>query len=45
MGSPVVVDPMLSEIRAQKFKENQFDIMASDMISINRTLPDYRSSK
>ncbi|MCP9257151.1 Polypeptide N-acetylgalactosaminyltransferase 3 [Dirofilaria immitis] len=45
MGSAVIIDPSQQEERARKFKENQFDVMASDMISINRTLPDYRSSK
>ncbi|VDN07791.1 unnamed protein product [Thelazia callipaeda] len=45
MGSAVVIDKSRQEERDRKFKENQFDVMASDMISINRTLPDYRSSK
>lgn len=45
MGSPVAIDQSLKEERSKRFKENQFDIMASDMISINRALPDYRSSK
>uniref|UniRef100_A0A915PRL1 Polypeptide N-acetylgalactosaminyltransferase n=1 Tax=Setaria digitata TaxID=48799 RepID=A0A915PRL1_9BILA len=45
MGSAVSIDPSQQEERARRFKENQFDVMASDMISINRALPDYRSSK
>lgn len=45
MGSAVIIDPSQQEERARKFKENQFDVMASDLISINRALPDYRSSK
>ncbi|VDM21756.1 unnamed protein product [Wuchereria bancrofti] len=45
MGSAVIIDPSQQEERTRKFKENQFDVMASDLISINRALPDYRSSK
>ncbi|OZC07013.1 glycosyltransferase, group 2 family protein [Onchocerca flexuosa] len=45
MGNPVIIHPSKQEERNRKFKENQFDVMASDMISINRALPDYRSSK
>ena len=29
----------------EMFKQNQFNLMASNLISVNRTLPDYRSSK
>lgn len=29
----------------EMFKQNQFNLMASNIISVNRTLPDYRSSK
>ncbi|OUC49462.1 hypothetical protein D917_05367 [Trichinella nativa] len=32
-----------SEVKA-RFKENQFNVVASERISLNRTLPDYRSS-
>lgn len=45
MGSPVNIDPAFEKERAEKFLLNQFNLMASDMISVNRSLPDYRSSK
>ncbi len=45
MGGAVHIDPAKAVERAEKFKLNQFDVMASDLISINRTLPDYRSGK
>ncbi|VDK88286.1 unnamed protein product [Litomosoides sigmodontis] len=45
MGSAVIIDPSQQEERIRKFKENEFDVMASNLISINRALPDYRSSK
>ncbi|KRZ16335.1 Polypeptide N-acetylgalactosaminyltransferase 3 [Trichinella zimbabwensis] len=44
MGSPVIIQSsMQSEVKA-RFKENQFNVVASERISLNRTLPDYRSS-
>ncbi|XP_003371054.1 polypeptide N-acetylgalactosaminyltransferase 3 [Trichinella spiralis] len=44
MGSPVIIQSSLqSEVKA-RFKENQFNVVASERISLNRTLPDYRSS-
>ncbi|VDD86054.1 unnamed protein product [Enterobius vermicularis] len=45
MGSPVVLDASYKEEKDRKFKLNQFNLLASDMISINRTLPDYRTGK
>ncbi|KRZ75490.1 Polypeptide N-acetylgalactosaminyltransferase 3 [Trichinella papuae] len=44
MGSPVIIQSsMQSEVKA-RFKENQFNVVASERISLNRSLPDYRSS-
>jgi len=41
-GKAVVV-PKEREAEAKElFKVNQFNLIASDMMSLNRTLPDYR---
>ncbi|VDK42396.1 unnamed protein product [Anisakis simplex] len=45
MGSGVLIDASKENERKEKFKLNQFNLMASDMMSINRTLPDYRSRR
>lgn len=45
MGKPVVIPPEQSEKRKELFKEHEFDIMASDMISLNRSLADARHPK
>lgn len=43
-GAGVVIPKDKEGEMQRKFKINQFNLMASDMVSINRTLPDYRSS-
>lgn len=44
-GGAVQVPDELKELKDKRFKENQFNVMASEMISVNRTLPDIRSDK
>uniref|UniRef100_A0AC35TTC5 Polypeptide N-acetylgalactosaminyltransferase n=1 Tax=Rhabditophanes sp. KR3021 TaxID=114890 RepID=A0AC35TTC5_9BILA len=42
-GSAVEIPENLKDKQTQMFNENQFNLLASNMMSINRTLPDYRS--
>ncbi|KAL5006915.1 hypothetical protein ScPMuIL_015721 [Solemya velum] len=41
-GKAVVVPSARHDEYKEKFKINQFNLVASDMMSLNRTLPDYR---
>ncbi|XP_023170695.1 polypeptide N-acetylgalactosaminyltransferase 5 isoform X3 [Drosophila hydei] len=42
MGKPVKIGADMKDIMKEKFKENQFNLLASDMISLNRSLTDVR---
>lgn len=42
-GRAVQIPHQLLEESKKRFKENQFNILASDMIALNRTVPDQRS--
>lgn len=42
-GTGVTVPEDKKDIKEKRFLENQFNVVASEMISVNRTLPDYRS--
>ncbi|CAK5081539.1 unnamed protein product [Meloidogyne enterolobii] len=44
-GKGVEIAKEKEEEKKEKFKQNQFNLMASDQISVNRTIPDYRTEK
>lgn len=42
IGAAVVVPPELQEASKERFGENEFDVVANEMMSVNRTLTDSR---
>ncbi len=44
-GKAVQVPAVRKDEAKRRFKENQFNIVASDMVALNRSLPDQRSAK
>jgi len=43
-GKAVVIPKHLEAEAKEKFKVNQFNLLASELMSLNRSLPDYRLS-
>lgn len=45
LGTQVVVPPELQEIAKRRFSAHQINVVANEMMSYNRTLPDSRHLK
>lgn len=43
MGTAAEVPSHLNDEKDKRFLENQFNVVASELISVNRSLPDYRN--
>ena len=44
-GNSVEVPAHMQQEKEKRFLENQFNVVASELVSINRSLPDYRSAE
>jgi len=44
-GRPVTLPEQLKKISAERFKENSFDVIISDMIALNRSVGEQRNKK
>jgi hypothetical protein len=42
-GKAVIIPPTMKEISEKRFKENQFNIVASEMIALDRSIQDKRA--
>lgn len=42
MGKPVIIEPEFQEEAERLFRINEFNLMATDRIALNRSLPDVR---
>ena len=42
MGRPVQLPPSQAALMKEKFRLNQFNLLASDSMAMNRSLPDVR---
>ncbi|XP_070566323.1 polypeptide N-acetylgalactosaminyltransferase 1-like [Ptychodera flava] len=42
MGKPVIIEPQFKKEMEEKWKINEFNLMASERIALNRSLPDVR---